>query len=152
MGAEPAGAEAAARLALFEVYRAQRACVWVDATGSSMRPWIRTGTSLNVDFGARDASVGEVVLFARGTRIVAHRVVRRLPGPQGPVLATKGDSSLRFDAPVPVSELLGIVRGLRRAPGRAVTSRVLSGRSGQALAAISRAAGRLYAGLHRIAS
>jgi hypothetical protein len=75
-----------------------------------MRPTIPPGTWMKVAFGDRPHTPGEIVLFTRSDRIVAHRVITLTPDS----LTTKGDSSAFFDAPVMVSDILGVALALRR--------------------------------------
>jgi len=128
---------AAARRALFELYRERGDCVWVEATGSSMLPFIRDGFWLLVDFGLREARLGEIAVFPCGDRIVGHRVVRGSQSHGVGVLATKGDARLEFDPPVPAGELLGVVRGLRRTRDGATAAGACRGPGALSLALIS---------------
>jgi hypothetical protein len=89
-----------ARRGLFEVYRARGESAWVAVGGSSMRPSFGDGSWLLVDFGAREARVGEIVLLPLGSRLVTHRVIRRHRGRSGWTLQTKGDACLAADPPV----------------------------------------------------
>jgi hypothetical protein len=144
MTAEPPG-QSAARLALFELYAAQSAVVWVGAAGSSMRPWIPSGASILVDFGARSAALGEVAVYRRGTLIIAHRVVAPPAADGG--LATKGDGQLTFDGPVAAGDLLGVVRAVRSGEGSRARRWMFAGRPAVALARGSRLVGRAALGL-----
>ena len=132
---------ATARRGLFELYRERNASVWLEATGSSMLPSIRQGTSLLVDFGARRVGLGEIAIFPLGRTIVAHRVVRLRPGPDGDLLLCKGDARLEFDPPVPAREVLGAVRALRHDESGAAETAVCSGPRAVRLARISAAIG-----------
>ena len=105
-----------ARRGLFELYRRQGRRVWVQGSGRSMRPLIPPGSWLLVDFGAVPERVGEVVVFAHRANVVAHRVVVSEGTALDMMLTTKGDSQLSFDPPLPVSDVIGVVRAVRRAP------------------------------------
>jgi hypothetical protein len=74
---------------------------------------------------------GEIVLFARQGRLVAHRVLRKIYQQEGLFLLTRGDRLRKPDPPVSPEELLGrvtaIVRGDRRiAPRLTLWSRAAS--------------------------
>jgi Peptidase S24-like len=133
-----------ARRGLFELYRLQRTCAWVEATGTSMLPSIETGTRLLVEFGAPEPLVGEIAVFPLRDKIVVHRVVRRRPG----TLICKGDARLEFDPPVPLGSVLGTVRALRR-PGQEDDgdTELCSGPRAVALARSSAAVGAVTARL-----
>lgn len=94
-------------------------------TGSSMLSSIWPGDILEVrDCGAERGSgadsirTGDIVLFSREGRTVAHRVVQLMDEPGRTLLVTRGDRLLKPDPPVSPEELLGrvitIVRGGRR--------------------------------------
>jgi signal peptidase I len=87
-------------------------------TGTSMMPAIQPGDVLSigrVDLG--EASPGEIVLFARGGRLFAHRIVDRGSSDE-PYLVTRGDRLLENDPPVFQSELLGRVTAIERGRSR----------------------------------
>ena len=87
--------------------------------GSSMLPAILPGDILEVQARhARDISPGSVVLFERGGRFFAHRVV----GNQAAGLVTRGDALAHADAAVGDAELLGEVIAVER-DGRVRTPR-----------------------------
>lgn len=145
-------ARAAALLGLFRLYRARRACRWLEATGSSMLPAIPAGTWLLVDFGAGEPRVGEIAIFPQGGRILAHRVVRVASTPEGRMLTTKGDSRLGFDQPVPAASILGTVRALRHGRTGTLDASPCNGARATAMGRLSaagplleRASGRLPA-------
>ncbi len=60
-------------------------------------------------------STGDVVLFIREGRLIAHRVVSRTGDPVNPCLITRGDAQLAQDSPVTAAELLGKVAFILRA-------------------------------------
>ena len=119
------------------------------ATGRSMLPTIWPGDTLVIERLAEDeVAVGEVVLFARNGRFVAHRVAETMDG----VVHTQGDSASRPDAPLVASDLIGkvsmIVRDgklIQLADSRRAADRALS-----SLVARSEFAGRVVAGVHKI--
>jgi len=88
-------------------------------TGSSMLSSIWPGDILEVcRQNAEEVCPGEVVLFERDGRLLAHRVVKKVAGPERTLLITRGDGLREFDSPVSPEELLGhvtaILRGGRR--------------------------------------
>jgi hypothetical protein len=88
-------------------------------TGSSMLSSIWPGDILEVRRqNTAEICPGEVVLFERDGRLLAHRVVEKVGGPERTLLVTRGDGLRASDWPVSPEELLGrvtaILRGGRR--------------------------------------
>jgi hypothetical protein len=88
-------------------------------TGTSMLSSIWPGDILEVRRQkAAEICPGEVVLFERDGRLLAHRVVEKVSGPERTLLITRGDGLRAPDWPVSPEELLGrvtaILRGGRR--------------------------------------
>jgi hypothetical protein len=127
-----------ARRATFEEYRRRGTSVWIRPYGASMRPLIGPETTLLVEFGGV-AEIGDLILFARGDILVAHRLVARRGAE---TLIAKGDAEPYFDAPVRPGDLLGVVRALRRSDASPATSLGCAGRTARLLARISYLAGR----------
>jgi signal peptidase I len=102
------------------------------ATGVSMLPAIWPGDILSVrNHDTAEALPGDIVLFAREGRLVAHRVVERTLCQDRIQWVTRGDSVGSNDAPISSHELLGrvkaIVRGSRRlTPHQSLASRFAS--------------------------
>lgn len=99
----------------------------IGAAGSSMLPAVRPSDVLLVRrVELERARVGDIVLYRRGRRLFAHRVVRSLPGR----LVTRGDALPGDDPPVGPAELLGrVLRVVRRGralrpPGRRAASAI----------------------------
>ena len=87
--------------------------------GSSMLPAIRPGDILEVRARrAVDVRSGSVVLFQRGGRLFAHRVVHR----DGAFLVTRGDALDHPDCAIAEAQLLGEVVAVERR-GRTVAAR-----------------------------
>lgn len=83
--------------------------------GTSMVPAFRPGDTIYVERAAVAAiQPGEIAIFARDGRLVAHRVTRVEVGADGWRLVTRGDRTLRADAPVLGSELLGRATSIER--------------------------------------
>ena len=75
-------------------------------TGSSMLPSIWPHDMLRIrDAGNSQPSIGEIILYARDGRLIAHRVVRR-PDPGIARSETRGDALPACDAPVVQAEIL----------------------------------------------
>jgi signal peptidase I len=88
----------------------------LEVTGLSMLPSVRPGDILFIERrDMREIAAGDVVLFARQGKLVAHRV--RCKATVGGVLhaITRGDALLSPDDPVSPTELLGSVRHILRA-------------------------------------
>ena len=95
--------------------------------GASMFPAIRPGDVLEVERQrAADILPGEVVLFERDGRFLAHRVVEKLGWPASAgeqdrtVLVTRGDRLRQTDPPVGSEEVLGRITGVLRGNRRMV--------------------------------
>jgi hypothetical protein len=116
-----------------------------------MRPLIPPGTWMLVEFGARPEGTGEVVVLRAGDEIVAHRVVATSRREARIVLVTKGDAEPYCDAPVPLEDVIGVVRALRRAPGGRLTTLGCAGRSARMLGRISGWSGRSARRAQRLA-
>jgi signal peptidase I len=88
-----------------------RVCV----SGSSMLPSIRPGDILLVQrTELHEAAPGDVVLFAREDRLIAHRVISQDCNNGIPYLLTCGDLLDSNDSPVFANELLGRVTSILR--------------------------------------
>jgi hypothetical protein len=116
-----------ARRVLFEEYRRQRASVWIQPRGASMRPLIGSATMLLVEFGATTAEPGDIVLFPLGDMLVAHRLVARQRRRGAEILIAKGDAEPYFDPPVRPGDLLGVVRAMRRSGEQTAASLARAG-------------------------
>jgi signal peptidase I len=78
--------------------------------GTSMVPALRAFDIVLVNPCAIDeASPGDIILFAVGVRVFAHRVLRIDSDAHSPVIITKGDALRHADQPVRSSQLLGRV-------------------------------------------
>ena len=90
--------------------------VRLKVTGTSMLPSLWPGDILTVRRQGT-AEIGEVVMFARQGRLVAHRVVGKTLRQDRTVLVTRGDRLRKPDPPVYAEELLGRVMAIERHPG-----------------------------------
>lgn len=84
-------------------------------SGTSMAPAIRPGDLLSVR-GAKleEISPGEIVVFAREGRLIAHRLVAKTESTGESYLVTRGDRTRRNDSPVSSGELVGRVTSIER--------------------------------------
>jgi signal peptidase I len=77
-------------------------------TGCSMLPAVRPGDTLKIERPtAGQFAVGDIVVFSRGGRLIAHRVLFASTQDENANVITQGDASPSPDAPVSVMELLG---------------------------------------------
>lgn len=85
--------------------------LWVRVRGSSMIPAIARGAEIRVGpLPPRDLRTGDVVLARSATgRPVVHRISRIA----GALVWLKGDFRLTADAPIAVSDILGLVDAVR---------------------------------------
>jgi len=85
------------------------------ATGTSMVPAVQPGDILSIQrANTSEISPGEIVLFARGGRLFAHRVLSTAGSSAQPCLITRGDRLPQNDPPVFASHLLGRVVSISR--------------------------------------
>jgi hypothetical protein len=97
----------------------------IGAVGTSMAPAIRPGDVLQVGpLRADEPRPGQVAIWSRAGRLVAHRVVQRA----GEALVTRGDACDRDDPPVTTAEVIAVVRRVR-SPWMARLRRALSARA-----------------------
>jgi len=88
-------------------------------SGTSMVPAIRPGDLISVErAGVGEISPGEIVVFAREGRLIAHRVVARTGSPDEGYLVTRGDRTRRNDALVSSAELVGRITRIERSGSR----------------------------------
>ena len=90
--------------------------VTLPAVGTSMVPVIHPGDLLHVRRAAlEEISPGDIVVYARHGRMIAHRVVATgAAGTREPYLITRGDRSQTSDSPLFSSELIGLVAVVER--------------------------------------
>jgi signal peptidase I len=88
----------------------------LEVTGLSMLPSVWPGDVLFVERrDMREIAAGDIVLFARRDKLVAHRVLRKTVVGDETYAITRGDGLLSADDPVSPAELLGSVRTVSRA-------------------------------------
>jgi Peptidase S24-like len=98
----------------------------LEVTGLSMLPSVWPGDLLFIERrGMGEIAAGEIVLFARGGKLVAHRVLRKMVVGDETHAITRGDSLLSADNPVSPAELLGSVRYVIRAGERVALEKEL---------------------------
>jgi signal peptidase I len=132
--ADPASEAGGARVALVADVLRQFGQARIRVTGSSMLPSVWPGDELAIrGCSPSETRTGDVVVFTRGERLFAHRVVACEAG----CLVTQGDGVPSPDGPVTESELLGLVVDVVR-HGRHAGMPTLLGSGGRLLAALVR--------------
>ena len=86
--------------------------------GTSMVPSILPGDLISIERAeVSEISYGDVVLYSRGGRMFAHRVMAHAGSSDEPLLITRGDRLCYNDPPISSTELLGRVTSIERAHG-----------------------------------
>jgi len=80
---------------------------WVDSRGLSMLPIFYQGVRVHIDTDIENFEIGEIAVFYRNNKFIAHRIVGLDSGKD--LYITKGDTLFFFDEPVKKDELLGKV-------------------------------------------
>jgi hypothetical protein len=86
----------------------------IPITGCSMLPFIQDGDRLLVAHGTIGARRGDVVVFRRKGKLIAHRVLYICDGDGGPAFITKGDGVSDLDPAVTADEMVGRVLAVKR--------------------------------------
>lgn len=141
-----------ARRLTFEDYRRRHITAWIGPRGTSMRPLIGADTWLHVEFGATGIAIGDIILFPLGDMLVAHRVVAQRQRHAQIIVIPKGDAEPFCDARVPIDNVIGVVRALRRGRDGAISSFGCVGAPARLIARVSRLHGRAANGTRRIAN
>lgn len=88
----------------------------VPATGFSMYPFIRQGDQCRFQrMAISQVSIGDVILFTVGERLIAHRLQRRELRSESPAIWCKGDVNLLADPPIKWTEVIGVLTSIERA-------------------------------------
>jgi hypothetical protein len=78
--------------------------------GESMRPTLRPGQLLAVEFSPGATARGDMLVFRQGETLLVHRLVGPAPALEGrPRLRTRGDGVLVFDPPVELDRVVARV-------------------------------------------
>ena len=120
------------------------------AIGRSMLPTVWPGDTLVIERVSSEVCEGDIVLFSRNRRFVAHRVVARSGETGELTIQTKGDAAARPDLPVSEHDLLGRVAFIQR-NGRCIEPCRRPRISERAVAALVRnsdIAARVVVGVH----
>jgi hypothetical protein len=141
-----------ARRTTFEDYRRRRVVTWIAPRGTSMRPLIGSATWMQVEFGATDATIGDIILFPLGDMLVAHRVVATRQRNGQTILVPKGDAEPYCDPRVPLADVIGVVRAVRQGRNGAGSSLGCTGTLARLIAHGSRLHGRVANGCRRAAA
>jgi hypothetical protein len=86
---------------------------WIYTQGESMLPLIREGDRLLLSYNLTTVRAGSIIVFSPNGRLIAHRVLRILPG-SPPHFITRGDNSCRFDVRISADEVLGHVLAVQK--------------------------------------
>ena len=140
-----------ARRAVFAALAHDETSTWIQATGDSMRPLIRPGTWLRVRFGESSPRPGQIVVYADGHDIVAHRLVAYRSVGGSRLLVTKGDARAGHDHPLAPSDLLGVVESIRFEQDSPPLTTGCSGSAASVIAAVSHWSGRVGIRARRVA-
>ncbi len=120
----------------------------LQVTGWSMLPAVWPGDTLVLDRKtASEVSEGDIVLYRRNRRLVAHRVIQRLRDDQ---VLTRGDAMVNADTPIDNDHLLGRVAYVVR-NGQLIEPPKRLEFSQRAVAVIARSshtAARIIVGIH----
>jgi hypothetical protein len=88
----------------------------LEVTGLSMLPTIWPGDILFIERrDMTEIAAGDIVLFAREGKLIAHRVLYMTAAGELPCAITQGDALLSHDDAISSTELLGSVRRILRA-------------------------------------
>jgi len=113
-----------ARLSLASEILREFGALRLGVYGSSMVPAIFPGDVATVHRVAPgDVQRGDVILYFRGNRFFAHRVVHKAGAPGRMAWITRGDALSENDPPVSESELLGTVTAILRGKNQIVLPR-----------------------------
>jgi signal peptidase I len=78
--------------------------------GSSMAPLINERSGLIIDSADKKSfSLGDIIVFIKEDRVIAHRIIRSLRGKKEVSFIVKGDNNLKIDGMIKKSEILGKV-------------------------------------------
>ncbi|MFQ5610872.1 MAG: S24/S26 family peptidase [Anaerolineae bacterium] len=91
----------------------------IPVSGGSMLPLIQEGDKVLVAHGRAGARRGDVVVFRRQGKLIAHRLLRIVDSASGPIFITKGDNAPGLDPPAGAGQVLGRVLAVER-NGRAI--------------------------------
>ena len=99
---------------LFEDLLTQGNSVRVQATGRSMKPFLKGDEFLVIEpMGCRRVEKGDLVLFKNAQNVlVIHRVIRQT----GKTVQTQGDALNEPDLPVDLARVLGWVKRIEKGP------------------------------------
>jgi hypothetical protein len=81
--------------------------IWFDGSGYSMLPLFWPGCRVRMNIHFDRIEIGQVVVFASGKKLIAHRLVSHDSVTRKCI--TKGDTLHFFDQPVDENDILGVV-------------------------------------------
>lgn len=124
----------------------------LEVTGLSMLPSVWPGDTLFLERREMgEIAAGDIILFARRNKLVAHRVLRKTVVGDETYAITRGDGLLSSDDPVSPAELLGSVCSVSRA-GESVSPNADLGFLARVASGMARRSGwiaRVLAFVHR---
>jgi hypothetical protein len=104
--------------ALASLWRQRNERRWIHTQGESMLPLIQENDRLLLNFDLTTVRRGSISLFSRNGKLVAHRVLRIIPGAPphfaSPRFLTKGDNSWSFDVQTGDATILGYVVAIQK--------------------------------------
>ena len=85
---------------------------------SSMEPVLKIGDKVTATpADIEELRIGQVVVYRRNSKYIVHRIVKI----EGFVAVTAGDNVRKFDAPISVFDIVGIVKNI---PAEAAKSKI----------------------------
>ncbi|MFC2086177.1 signal peptidase I [Bacteroidota bacterium] len=88
----------------------------ITVTGISMSPFLKEGDLIYIKkFNPERYQIGDVVVFKKDDKYIVHRLISFKTTNSRKYAQTKGDSVLKFDMPVDITEILGKVCLVKRA-------------------------------------
>ena len=100
--------------AMLNVWAQTKGRHYLSAAGSSMFPLIREGDRILVECCSTGIRRGDIIVFRRKGRFIAHRVLRMHREAPEPIFITKGDNALHTDPPIQAKEIVGRVLAIRK--------------------------------------
>ncbi len=98
---------------------------FIQATGFSMRPFVRGGDRLIIrKTNVQDLKIGDIILYKLGNNSphICHRLVKKINSNQGIKLFARGDSFNFLDDPILEENIQGCIIGILR-NGRVINLR-----------------------------
>jgi signal peptidase I len=97
-------------IALAREYLARDGWLRIKVTSGSMAPMMRLGDWVQVEASSRPLRLGDIVMVDIGGKAVIHRLIYLT----GRYLILQGDAVFRFDVPVALGRVMGVVTARER--------------------------------------